>query len=220
MKLEAEDVAAYLKAHPEFFEQHPELLTEIALPHPNGGKTISLAERQVASLRDKNAQLTAKLKELIEFGEENDAIGERVHRFSLSLLMARSLDARLAAIHYNLREDFAVPHVALRLWVEPPAGSDRPEFGPVSQELRLYAESLLNPVCGPQPLFETGSWFGEEAHRLKSFALLALRADRAFGLLVLASEDPQRFYPGMGTLYLKRLGELISVAIERGLGSR
>ena len=81
----------------------------------------------------------------------------------------------------------------------------------------MYAEGLPHPSCGPNALYETDTWFGEDGGRLKSFAMVALRTSRTFGLLVLASEDPERFYPGMGTLYLKRLGELISVALDRYL---
>jgi uncharacterized protein YigA (DUF484 family) len=219
MKLEAEDVARYLKDHPEFFEEHANLLTDITIPHPHGGRTISLAERQLLALRDKNTLLESKLRELIQFGEENDTLGERVHRFGLALLTATSLESCLQAIYYNLREDFAVPHVTLRLWDgnEPPA--DLPELSATSKELRVYAESLTNPSCGPHALYETGSWFGEDNGRLKSFAMVALRSEHAFGLLVLASEDPQRFYQGMGTLYLKRIGELVSVALKRFLSS-
>lgn len=221
MRLEAEDVASYLKEHPEFFESHAHLLTEITIPHPHGGRTISLAERQLLALRDKNSLLESKLRELIQFGEENDALGERVHRFSLALLMATSLESCLQAIHYNLREDFAVPHVAVRLWPEHGEAAERhpglAEFSGTSKELRVYAEGLSNPSCGPHALYETGTWFGEDSARLKSFAMVALRSEQTFGFLVLASEDPQRFYQGMGTLYLKRLGELISVALKRYL---
>ena len=215
MKLEEDGVASYLKEHPEFFEHHAHLLHDIHIPHPHGGRTIPLAERQLLALRDKNALLESKLRELIQFGEQNDALGERVHRFSLALLMATTLESCLQAIYYNLREDFAVPHVALRLWRGGDPHAALTEFSGTSKELRVYADSLANPACGPHALYETGTWFGEDSNRLKSFAMVALRSEQAFGFLVLASEDPQRFYQGMGTLYLKRLGELISVGLKR-----
>ena len=221
MKIEAEDVVRYLKEHTDFFEQHVQVLLDLNLPNLHDEKAISISEYQVAALREKNSLLEAKLRELVQCGEENDALGERVHRFSLALLMATSLESCLQAIQYNLREDFAVPHVALRLWpAQGQAGDGQPglpEFSGTSKELRVYAESLTNPACGPHALYETGTWFGEDGARLKSFAMVALRAEQTFGFLVLASEDPQRFYQGMGTLYLKRLGELISVALKRYL---
>jgi len=152
----------------------------------------------------------------VQYGEENDALGEKVHRAALEVIKAPHLEAMLRAIYYNLREDFAVPHVSIRLWGE----ADHPplaEFGPASQEARVFAESLHHPYCSGKPMFETGQWFGEAETILKSFAYVPLRGDKVFGLVILASEDPQRFYPEMGTLYLERLGELVSIGFERFL---
>ncbi|HVS27208.1 MAG TPA: DUF484 family protein [Burkholderiales bacterium] len=215
MKIKAEDVAAYLEAHQEFFEDYADLLANIYVPHPHGGRAIPISERQILTLRERNRQIENKLRELIQFGEENDAIGERVHRMALALLGARNLEGLLHSLYFNLREDFAVPHVMLRLWGVNGNPQALPEFGEVKEELRASAEALINPHCGAQ--FEGTDWFGEDATRLRSFALVALRSERAFGLLVLASADAQRFYPEMGTLYLKRLGELASAALLRHL---
>lgn len=211
-----EDVARYLRDHPEFFEEHADVLAEIHVPHPHGGRAIPLSERQVVSLREKTRVLEAKLRELVQFGEENDALGERVHRAAMELIKAPDLGAMLRVIYYNLREDFAVPHVTIRLWSETDH-APLAEFDRASQEVRVFAESLKHPYCSGKPMFETGRWFGEAETIVKSFAYVPLRADKVFGLLILASEDPQRFYPEMGTLYLKRLGELVSTGLGRYL---
>lgn len=211
MKLNADEVANYLKEHPEFFESHAGVLAEIYIPHPHGGRTISISERQQLALREKYKALEGKLHELVQFGEENDAIGEKVHRLSLSLVMARTLEEALHSIYFNLREDFAVPHAALRLWQD--MTEDAAERAEVSKELRAFAEGLASPQCGQHPVGEAASWFGEDGARLRSFAFVPLRAEQAFGMLVLASEDARRFYPEMGTLYLKRVGELASAAL-------
>ena len=211
-----EDVARYLKDHPDFFETYADMIADISIPHPHGGRAIPISERQIISLREKNKILEAKLRELVEYGEENDAIGERVHRAALSMIKPANLEALLQVLYYNLREDFAVPHIVIRMWSEwdhPPL----PEFGTSSAEVRVFAESLNQPYCGHKPMFETAVWFGDAVNLLKSYAYITLRADRVFGLLALASEDSQRFYPGMGTLYLKRLGELISTSLVRYL---
>jgi len=106
--MRAEDVAAYLKEHPDFFEGHAHLLAEVTIPHPHGGgRAISIGERQVLTLRDKVKLLENKLAELIQFGEENDALSEKVHRITLALMMARNLESLLHSIYFNLREDFA-----------------------------------------------------------------------------------------------------------------
>ena len=210
-----EDVARYLQDHPEFFEEHAETLAKIQIPHPHGGRAIPLSERQIVSLREKTRILEAKLRELVQFGEENDALGERVHRAAIELIKAPELEAMLRVIYYNLREDFAVPHVSIRLWSE--TDHPLPEFEPASQEMRVFAESLKHPYCSGKPMFESGQWFGEAETIVNSFAYVPLRADKVFGLLVFASEDPRRFYPEMGTLYLKRLGELVSTGLGRYL---
>ena len=210
-------VAIYLKQHPEFFEQYADLLAEIFIPHPHGGRATSISERQILTLREKGKQLESKLHELIEYGEENDALGEKLHRLALTLLGARDLEAVSETLYSSLGEDFAVPHVALRLWPEG-AISPLPEFAPVSVGAREFAESLANPYCGTRAILDTAGWFGEAAALLKSFAYVVLKnGGKTVGMLALASEDAQRFYPEMGTLYLKRLGELITAAVLRHL---
>ncbi len=217
--MKAEEVVRYLQDNPGFFEDYAELLAQIYIPHPHGGRAIPIAERQILTLREKSKMLEGKLAELIQFGEENDAIGEKMHRLCLALFPAGDLQAMLQSLYYNLREDFAVPHAALRVWGPDAsaAAADAPEFAPVSEELRGYAGSLEHPVCGADANPEVLSWFGEAAARLRSVACIPLHdGGRAcVGMLALASEDAARFYPEMGTLYLARLGELLSAALRR-----
>jgi uncharacterized protein len=211
-----QDIAGYLRDNPTFFDDHAELLADLSVPHPHGGHAIPLAERQVLALRDKNAELEAKLRELIQYGTENDAIGEKLHRATLALFAAPDLETTLAVLYHTLIEDFAVPSVAVRLWGKVPEQSYLPELAAVSAETRGYADALGTPYCGPEAAFETGEWF-DNADELASFAYLPLRATHTFGLLSLASPDRERFHPGMGTVYLMRLAELASVAVGRFL---
>jgi uncharacterized protein len=213
--LTAEDIARYLQENPVFFEQYADLLSEIYIPHPHGGRAIPLAERQVLTLRERARALETRLGELIEVGEENDAIGEKMHRLCLAILPASGLEALLAALYYNLREDFAVPHVALRLWREG-ASADLAELRGVSDDIKRYAAGLGQPFCGPAANAEATAWFGEAAAHVRSVACVPLRGkSECFGMLVLGSEDASRFYPEMGTVYLKRLGELASASLLR-----
>jgi uncharacterized protein YigA (DUF484 family) len=213
--LRADDVARYLEENPVFFEQYAELLSQIHIPHPHGGRAIPLAERQVITLRDRARALETRLAELLEVGEENDAIGEKMHRLCLALLSVRDLGGLLAALYYNLREDFAVPHTALRVWREG-AASDSAEFRGVSDDMKRYAAGLAQPFCGPSGNAEAAAWFGEAASHVRSVACMPLRdKGECFGMLVLGSEDVSRFYAEMGTVYLKRLGELAGASLLR-----
>lgn len=212
----AEDVAEYLKSNPAFFEQYADLLAQIFVPHPHGGHAVSLAERQMLTLRDKNRQTETKLAELIAFGEENDAISEKVHRLAVGLIAAETFQAVIHLLNFHLRDDFSVPHVALRLWNAPDGVEDLPEFAAVSEELQVFAETLNRPYCGSTAGFGTASWFGEHANHIRSQALIALRnGGGTIGMIALGSEEAQRFYADMGTLYLERLGEMVSAALAR-----
>ena len=211
--LKADDVARWLRENPVFFEDHAELLTEIEVPNPHGGQAIPLSDRQVVSLREKSKALEAKLAELIQFGEENDVISEKVHRLAVAMLSARTLTTVLHELYYNLREDFAIPHAGLRLWR---GMGDLPEFGAASDELRDFAAGLEAPFCGPNANFEAAGWFGDATPHIRSVAFIPLRElDETFGMLALGAEDSLRFYPEMGTLYLKRIGEMVSAALLR-----
>ena len=214
--MNADDVARYLRTHPQFFEQHPELLEAIAVPHPYGGRAIPLAERQTVALREKNKGLEGKLGELLQFGEENDAISEKVHRLSVSLTGARDFPALAASLYFHLREDFAVPHVALRVWGKSvPADFD--EAQPVDEAQSHYAGTMGAPQCGPATGNPFVPWFREAAEHVRSVALVPLGQTAVFGLLALGSEDPKRFFPEMGTLYLRRIAELCAAGVTARL---
>ena len=209
-------ITDYLREHPQFFEHHPTLLAEMYLPSLHGNGAVSLAERQQLAQRDRIRVLETKLSDLLKFGEENDAISDKVHRLSLGLLATQNFDILLQLLTHNLREDFQVPHVGVRLWASPKSSehSKNAVFEPVDSELGNWAQSLVTPYCGHNSGLDLGSWFGNAAAP-KSFALVALRGEKVFGLLAMASEEEQRFYPEMGTLYLKRIGELLSAALLR-----
>jgi uncharacterized protein len=213
--MNADDIAVFLRTHPQFFDQHPELLEKIQVSHPHGGRAIPLAERQMLALREKVKALEGKLGEMIRFGEQNDAISEKVHRLAVALVAAPDLPALMHSLNFHLREDFAVPHLALRIW-----GKDLPAdldaALPVDEAQQRAAAAMGGPQCGAAAGNPFVPWFGEAAEHVRSVALVPLAAGKeaasVFGLLALGSEDAQRFFPDMGTLYLRRIGELCAAA--------
>jgi uncharacterized protein YigA (DUF484 family) len=216
--MRSEEIAQYLQDNPQFFEEHADLISRLVIPHPHGGRTISITERQMLGLRDKNKLLEGKMGELLQFGEENDTISEKMHRLGVAMIAAVSFQSVLHTLNFHLRDDFAIPHVALRLWDHPENADELPEFAAVSEELQVFAETLSQPYCGSTSGFETSSWFGDASTHLRSQALIAMRnGGGTIGMIALGSEEPQRFYAGMGTLYLERLGEMASAALARVL---
>lgn len=214
--MNADDVARFLRGQPQFFAQHPDLLETIYVPHPYGGRAIPLAERQTVALREKVRVLEGKLGELIEFGEENDAISEKVHRLAVALAGARDFPALARSLYLHLREDFAVPHVALRVWGKS-VPVDFEEAEPVSEAQRRQAQDMSAPQCGPAVGSAYIPWFREAAPHVRSVALVPLGESAVFGLLALGSEDPERFFAEMGTLYLRRVGELCAAGVSARL---
>jgi uncharacterized protein len=215
---DAQAVAEYLRRTPQFFADYADLLAEIFVPHPHDGHAIPIAERQIVTLREKNGELERRLAELIRYGTDNDAIGEKLHRTTLALFAASDLETTLAVLHASLCEDFGVPQVAMRLWPRTWEGADLPELAAVSDELKAYAEGLGAPYCGRSAPLEARGWF-EVPEACVSCALMPLRTMHTFGLLALASDEPQRFHAGMGNVFLTRLSELASVAAARYLPS-
>jgi uncharacterized protein YigA (DUF484 family) len=216
MALNADQVAEFLRQNPGFFENHVDILMNLQVPHPHGGRAVSISERQLIAVREKAKLLEDKLRELIQFGEENDALGEKVQRLACRLMDAPSLDATLDTLYLDFLDHFAVPHVAVRLWSVAEENPDTKEFAPVAAEMREFVERMTAPYCGHHAVYESQSWFGEAAPHVKSFALVQLRNEGVpFGVVALASEDPKRFYPEMGTLYLARIGDLVSHALWR-----
>ena len=213
--IKPDDIAHYLQDHPEFFEQYAELLSLVTLADPHSGRAISITEKQLVSLRDKVRALEAKLGELISFGEENDAISAKVHGLGVALIAAGDRAAVLRALYSHLGGAFAVPHVTLRLWG---AGQgEGHELAAVADAAKAFASGLQRPYCGTVTGQESLAWFGEAATHLRSMTQVPLRepGGACFGLLVMASEEPHRFYPELGTLFLERIGEMASAALLR-----
>jgi uncharacterized protein YigA (DUF484 family) len=116
-----EAVTRFLEQTPDYFLRHPELLAALAVPHPETGRAVSLVERQVRVLRDRNESMARELKDLLAIARDNDQLGERVQRFALAMIDSASLDEVLDTAQDMLRQEFGLEGVAVRL-----AGQPRP----------------------------------------------------------------------------------------------
>ncbi|CAB3785626.1 hypothetical protein LMG28614_02174 [Paraburkholderia ultramafica] len=232
------EVADYLLANPEFFAEHAEMLATIRLANPHGKAAVSLQERQMEMLRDKNKHLERRLAELLRYGHENDSIASKFNRWTIRVMAERDPYALPRTIATGLRDIFDVPQAALRVWdvAEPYAQADFARH--VGEEVRIFAGSLSTPYCGANTGFEAAQWLvpavsavadesasgnatSESAHITESIALLALRDPEGneeaptFGLLVMGSADARRFHDGMATDFLTQIGALASAALSR-----
>jgi len=210
----AQDIAAFLQEHPGFFDEHADVFATMQVPHPHGSRAISLGERQILTLRERNRELEWRLNELVRNATANESIGTHVAKWCSRLLSENDAQRVPGEIALGLAEQFELNHVALRLWNL----SELPATGygePVSQDVRTFTDSLKTPYCGTDTAFEAAGWLDSTP---KSLALVPLRLEAdgaAVGLLVLGSDDPERFTPEMGTAFLESIGQLASAALHR-----
>ena len=208
-----DDIANYLANTPDFFERHAELLAAVQLTHPHSQRAVSLQERQALMLREKIKSLEHRIMDMIRHGHENMVLTDKLHRWACDMLAAPAADLPVLAVE-NIRELFQVPQVALRLWDV--ADSSAAYTQGVSESVRTHAATLETPYVGLSQDVEAVQWL-EAPAQAASVALMALRpapGQDAFGLLVLASPDAQRFNSQMGTELLERLAQLAGAALS------
>ena len=212
-----EDVAGYLREHPDFFENHLALLASLRVPHPCG-TAVSLVERQIGLLREQNRQLRNKMMNLVQIARENTVTQEKVQRLTLALLEARTLDEVLFSAIDQLRQEFQADLVAFWLYEAPAnaCGDDihRLEDGAPGLDAfkRFFTER--RPLCGRLRSEQLAFLFGRQAETVASAVLLPLGEARPLGMLAIGSHSEDRFHPGMGTSVLMQLGELLSRALR------
>jgi uncharacterized protein YigA (DUF484 family) len=211
--LDAEDVAAYLRDHADFFVEHEELLTSLRLPHQRGD-TVSLVERQMKLLRERNIEMRHRLSQLMDVARDNDRLFDKTRRLILALMDAGSLEEVVMAVEDSLRQDFQVPFVSLILFCETPT--------PVGRSVTLAeAQGAIGgliaddkSVAGTLRDHELDFLFGEEQRKqVGSTALVTFSAGQ--GLLAIASRDPQHYKSSVGTLFLSYIGEVLSRVLPR-----
>lgn len=215
-----DDIANYLANTPDFFERHAELLAAVQLTSPHSLRAVSLQERQATMLREKIKVLEHRIMDMIRHGNENLLLSDKLLRWARTLFLVTDPLALPGQMVGEIQDQFSVPQVGIKIWdVAPQFGHAEFAQG-VSDDTRLFASSLMEPFCGVNTGFEAVTWL-PEPHAVASLAILPLRtglvgtAGPAFGLLVLASPDAQRFNSAMGTDFLARVAELASAALSR-----
>ena len=211
----ADKVSEFLRSHPHFFEEHASLLAELFLPSPHGSGAISLAERQQLAQRDKLRVTEVMLAQLIEFGEQNDITSNKVHHFCIKLIENQDLGNLQQLVSASMQQDFSVTQSVMRVWLKPSNSEVAQDaaFTPVSDAFSDWAVTLGEPFCGAKSALDDVLL----APNLQSFAYIPLYKEtdknHPFGVLILASEDQQRFKADSGKMYLKRIGELVSAEL-------
>ena len=220
--LSEQAVHDYLEANPDFFERHGTLLSRLELPHGAGG-AVSLVERQVAMLRQKELKLQRQLKELIDVARDNDLLATKIHKLCLQLLAAGDLQSCVSAVEEAMRAGFGADHSILVLFADPTMFDDIESgrfFRVVERDDKALGpfDTFLNgkgPRCGQVRDSQKTFLFQDDAEEIGSVALVPLGSKSELGFLAIGSHDADRFHPGMSIDFLARVGDLVAGALKR-----
>ena len=212
--LSAADVAAYLRRHPGFLIEFPELAAQLELPREQG-QVASLAAYQTQNLREKNAELERRLVELTRIAAENERLMQRIHDLNVAVLRAGTPAVAARSVIARLAEDFQTDQVRLLVYdleLPPADWLVRAPDGPAG--LPEFAEFFAQhePIAGRLSAERLYRLFGDEAPQIHSSALMPLDG---LGMLAIGSRDPGRFQPGMGTVFLKMIAATVTAALQR-----
>lgn len=215
-KLGAHDVAAWLRRHPTFLKQFPDLALSMVVPRDEG-PTASLASYQLDVLRDKNRELSKRLNDLFANAQDNERLAVRTHQLALALMRQNTAADTVRAMAASLAEDFNGDRVSI-VMLAPVPGLEENEWLQVvavdSPHLASFRDCLRDgePICGRLQPEKNALLYGARADEIASTALLPLPG---LGLVAVGSRDGNRFYPGMGTLFLRMMGDALVTALKR-----
>ncbi|MDH0302533.1 MULTISPECIES: DUF484 family protein [unclassified Pseudomonas] len=214
-ELDVETVIAYLRAHPTFFAEHDELLIEQRIPHQRGD-SVSLVERQLQLLRDRNIEMRHRLSQLMDVARDNDRLFDKTRRLILDLLDASTLEELVMAVEDSLRQEFQVPFVSLILFGENAAPVGRWVSGTEAQQAIGGLISGGKTISGNLREHELAFLFGDAQHKeVGSSAVAALEYQGLHGVLAIGSRDPQHYKSSVGTLFLSYIAEVLGRVVPR-----
>jgi len=214
--LNAMEIASYLRRHPEFLKDFPDIALALQMPRDQGAST-SLASYQLEVLRDKNRDMDRRLHELIEIAAENEQLMVRVHSLTVGLMRERTLADSVRRVAAGLTEDFHTDLVRLVLFradADLPAADWLVAQRDGAKSMPAFAEFLQRnePLCGRLQPEKLDALFGDKAADVRSAVLVPIDG---VGMLAIGSHDATRFHPGMGTVFLKLIAEATAAAIAR-----
>jgi uncharacterized protein len=217
--MDENDVASYLSQHPEFFDRHPDALRVLRLQHPSG-HAVSLIEKQVSALRERNTELRHKLNQLLDNARENDRLFERSKRLVLSLLECVELGDAVDVLYYSFDKEFSIPYTRLILFTEPPQPSNTYTVSLDKAKLHLGRHlTASRATIGGLAREEIDFLFNEDARDIGSAAIAPLYYNQWLGVLAIGHPDTQRYQLGMGTLFLTHIAEVLDRLLPHYLAS-
>ncbi len=215
-ELDAVDVAAYLRAHPAFFNEHLALLEDIRIPHPSGN-AVSLISKQLDLFRQRHDEMEAQLNNLIKVARDNDSSANKMHELTLAVLEADTLEMAIENLNVVLAECFLADFFTVKV-----IRADQSQFALANLFVEPECKGLVHFVnemgsnqasCGRPTLAQARFLFGDNALEVKSCVIIPMAFTEIDGLVAIGSRDEQRFHSSMGHLFLTQMSEIIGTRL-------
>lgn len=214
LELNDEIVRNYLKEHHDFLQRYPDMLDFLHISHPSGS-AVSLVERQVSVLRERNIDMRHRLTALTNSARANDRLFEQTSALVLALLEAESVEALYNTFTRSLTGDFDVEFASMILYAQ------EGETAPWRVETREQTDQKIGSlfrgnkdVCGTLREEEFTFLF-PGCGKVGSAAIVPLCADDPLGLIAVGSADANRYSSNMGTLFLSHVADVICRLLPR-----
>lgn len=206
-----EQACEFLSTTTDFFDRHPELLESLELPHESG-KAVSLIERQISVLRDRNLEMRSRLNNLLETARANDTLFEKTKRLVLTLLETDSLTQAIDTLYDSLKNDFQIEHFQLILFSPENTLNTPAKVASLDRGTQAIGGLLRGnrATCGVLRDEELSFLFDDQAPAIKSVAVVPLNNGNTFGILAIGSSDPLYYKSSMGTLFLSYIAEVLN----------
>lgn len=214
--LSAEHVRIYLSNHPNFFEDHEELLETLSIPHPSGS-AVSLVEKQLQIYREKNEKLLQQLNILVQIARDNDDLFQKMHKLTLTLMDASDLETMVAGLQSVLHDQFKADFVSIRIVQDIPSPPLAEVFvSPLDKRLRSFQKIIDSgrPKCGPTNPEHAAFLFGSNADEVKSCSIIPFSTADVIGFLGIGSFNQERFLPNMGHMFLSQISDMIGFRLS------
>ena len=212
-------VREFLRDNPDFLDKNTDILETMVLPH-NSGKAISLVERQVGVMRDRNKEMRSRLDNMLQTAKDNDLLFEKTKRLVLNLLEAKTLGALVEAVYDSLGKDYGIEFYSLTLLGDEkklPRTMARIASTEKANERVGTLIGANRAVCGILREDEMMFLFGERGRQVGSVAAVPLRYDSLYGILAVGNRDPNFYKSSMGTLFLSYIAEILNRVLPNHL---
>ena len=212
-------VREFLRDNPDFLDKNTDILETMVLPH-NSGKAVSLVERQVGVLRDRNKEMRSRLENMLLTAKDNDLLFEKTKRLVLNLLEAKTLGALVEAVYDSLGKDYGIEFYSLTLFGDEKKLPRTMAQIASTEKANERVGTLIGAnraVCGILREDEMMFLFGERGRQVGSVAAVPLRYDSLYGILAVGNRDPNFYKSSMGTLFLSYIAEILNRVLPNHL---